>query len=175
MCRELHSTPCNTAGFPSVKERFIGAVNVNKRFSNGEKDKMLRFINSVPDANTCIHGDMHIGNVLLAGGNEYWIDIADFGYGNPMFDVGMLYFVCHGVDDEETCQRLYHISADQIHQVWDYFVDEYFGSDTDRERMHTVAAKFAALYMVFFDNRRPVSDDMIEFVKKHLIRDEKEI
>ena len=175
MCRRLHSIPCSTAVFPSAKGKFIGAVNDSRRFSSEQKAPMLRFINSVPDALTCVHGDMHIGNALIAGGKEYWIDIADFGYGNPLFDLGMLYFVCHGVDDEETCQRLYHISADQIHQVWDCFVDEYYGKDVDREHLETIAAKLAAAYMVYFDNRSPISEEMVEFVKKHLIEDETEI
>ena len=46
---------------------------------------MRQFVRSVPEAITCLHGDMHIGNVITDGMRDYWIDLGDFAYGNPLF------------------------------------------------------------------------------------------
>lgn len=169
MCLKLHSTPCNTAVFGPAEDRFLKGISAATIFSEDEKAKMVSFVKSVPAANTCIHGDMHIGNALLAGGREYWIDLSDFAYGNPLYDLGMLYFACFATDDEDLAMRLYHISVSRMHQVWESFASEYFGPDVTPEEAHAMVAPFAALYIVHFSSRGPMYHGMIEFVYKHLL------
>lgn len=169
MCLKLHSTPCNTKVFAPVTERFLKAINDNKTFNDAQKAKMTQFVNSIPPARTCVHGDLHIGNALMANGQEYWIDLADFAYGNPLFDIGMFYFVAFGTDDEAICDKLFHINREQIHRSWDVFVDEYFGHDADKEKIRDIMEPMAALYMVFFDNRGTLYPGMKEYIEEKLI------
>ena len=170
MCRKLHETPCNTDVFNPVELRFLGALTNSKHYTEEEKNKIASFIKNVPSTTTCLHGDMHIGNALIADGKEYWIDLGDFAYGNPLYDMGMLYFVCHATDAEEITQRLYHISSAQIHQVWDIFVDEYFGHDADKEEIARTIAPFAALYMMFYEDRGGLLPGMKEFIQNQLLK-----
>ena len=170
MCKKLHGTLCDTKVFRPVEDRFMKAINSSTSFDDAAKAKMLAFVNSIPKAATCLHGDMHIGNALIADGKQYWIDLADFAYGNPLYDLGMLYFVCFGVDSDEMAYKLYHISQAQMHQVWDVFADEYFGHDADFAQIHKDMAKFAALYMVFFDRRGLLEPGMKEFIEDNLLK-----
>ncbi len=170
MCKKLHSTLCDTTVFHSVEERFMKAINSSTTFDDAAKARMLAFVNSIPRTVTCLHGDMHIGNALIADGRQYWIDLSDFAYGNPLYDLGMLYFVCYGVDSDEMARKLYHISLEQMHQVWDVFADEYFGHDADFAQIHKDMAKFAALYMVFFDRRGLLEPGMKEFIEDNLLK-----
>lgn len=52
------------------------------------------FLDSVPENTNCVHGDFQPGNVILAGGKPYWIDLGRFAWGDPMFDIGHLYLSC---------------------------------------------------------------------------------
>ncbi len=52
------------------------------------------FLDSVPENTNCVHGDFQPGNVILAGGKPYWIDLGRFAWGDPMFDFGHLYLSC---------------------------------------------------------------------------------
>ena len=127
-CKKLHAIPCDTKLFSPTENRFRAAITKLKEYSDEEKAKISAFIDSVPKATTCIHGDMHIGNIITNGEKNYWIDLSAFSYGNPLYDVGMLYFVSHTGDDE-LAQKLFHISAAQMLEVWTYFVPEYFGKE----------------------------------------------
>ena len=153
MCRQLHSTECNTKVFKPVEARFMKATSTCSRLSDEQRRIVTDFIASIPSTTTCIHGDMHMGNLLLAGGKNYWIDLADFAYGNPLFDIGMLRFVCIG-PNEEIAQNTFHISCAQMRQAWDIFVDEYFGPEASK--MEDILNKMACLYIIYYA-------DMIKF------------
>ena len=153
MCRQLHSTPCNTKVFKPVEARFMKAVSTCSRLNEEQRRIVVDFMTSVPSTTTCIHGDMHMGNLLLAGGKNYWIDLQDFAYGNPLFDLGMLKFVSVS-PSEEIAQNTFHISCAQMRQAWDIFADEYFGPEA--AEMEEMVCKMACLYIIYFA-------DMIQF------------
>lgn len=171
MVKKLHATPCRTDLFPSAKDIFREAVTVSKDFDEAQKAKMLAFIDSVPDADTCLHGDLHIGNIITNGVENYWIDLADFCYGNPLFDMGMLYFVCN-CSTEELTMRLYHIQLWQMQEVWRIFAREYFGVNTpeELEKLNAKVAPFADLMIVFLGNREQLFPFMRKIVEEHLLK-----
>lgn len=169
MCLKLHSTPCDTRVFGPAEDRFLKSINRADMFTDAERAKMLDFIRKTPKANTCIHGDMHIGNALMANGQEYWIDLSDFAYGNPLWDMGMFYFVCFGCPDEGMAQRLYHVSLAQLAAIWEAFVSEYFGPDADHAEIHRLVAPYAAIYIAHFSTRGPMYPGMLEFVHEKLL------
>ena len=60
MARELHETKADTTRFPSVKEtlrRFY--QEKGDRVTEEYKERALAFIDKTPDADTCLHGDLH--------------------------------------------------------------------------------------------------------------------
>ena len=148
-CKKLHAIPCDTKLFSPTENRFREAITKLKEYSDEEKAKISAFIDSVPKATTCIHGDMHIGNIITNGEKNFWIDLSAFSYGNPLYDVGMLYFVSHTGDDE-LAQKLFHISAAQMLEVWTYFVPEYFGKEEPLASIDEKVKPFAALLMLMY-------------------------
>lgn len=170
MCLKLHSTPCDRKVFRPVEKRFLDRLSTSRYLDDAGRKKIRQFIDSVPGADTCIHGDLHIGNALLADGKEYWIDLADFAYGNPLYDLGMFYFVSHVVDNTGLVEKLFHISVEQIHKVWSIFVDEYFGSDADKAEIDERIAPFAAIVIVDLAERGGLYPGMWEFVEDKLLR-----
>ena len=169
-CKELHEKPCDTTMFPNVIDIYRRTVINAKNFTPEEKDKIMAFIDSAPLATTCIHGDMHMGNIITNGMEDWWIDLGDFAYGYPMFDLGMTYLTAK-FNDEEMTMRLYHITKAQYLQFWDIFIRAYFGTDDDKviaEREAEIA-KYAALKLVFLGELDHQLAEMKVFITKHLL------
>lgn len=166
-CRKLHSTECNTEAFPFAGDKFIKAIKGSSHFDRDQKAKILEFIEKTPKATTCVHGDIHIGNIITNGKENYWIDLGDFAYGNPLFDLGMTYFVTY-CDSEEMTRRLFHIGNEQMRKIWEIFVREYFPGE-DLEDVNTRLKPYAALMMIFFGERDRYYPDMEPFIRKYLL------
>ena len=151
MSKQLHSTLCNPAVFPSVADTICKAIENTSFFTNDEKKKVIDFVKSVPPAMTCLHGDLHIGNILTSSLGNMWIDLGDFSYGNPLFDLGMTYWISK-CNLDETTMRLYHISNDEMHKVWNIFLREYYGTGDPVKlaEFEKQIRPFAALKMIYF-------------------------
>lgn len=169
MCLKLHSTVCNTSVLPPAEDRFLRHVMSYGKIDASQRSRIAGFIRKVPKCTTCVHGDLHIGNALVAGDRNYWIDLADFSYGNPLFDLGMMYFVCTFDESEELIKGLFHLSCAQMRRVWFYFADEYFGPDADKDEISRRLEPFAALYMVIFDDRDSIFPLMRKYIEDKLL------
>ena len=128
MCRQLHDTHVDTSQFEYVKDRYLYLLEENPFFTTVEKDRLARFITDAPDTDTAIHGDLQFGNAIFAGNERYFIDLGDFCYGYPMFDLGMLYLCCK-LDKGPFLQETFHMDAPTASRFWDAFAPVYFGSD----------------------------------------------
>ncbi len=166
MCRQLHSTLCNPAVFPSAADMSCKAIEKTSIFTDGEKKKVIDFVKNVPAATTCLHGDLHIGNILSSSLGNMWIDLGDFCYGNPLFDLGMTYWISK-CNLDETTMRLYHISNESMQKVWEIFLREYYGTDDPKERAEyeRQIRPFAALKMIYFN----VIKGHEEFIRENLL------
>ena len=78
MCLQLHATHVDTSQFENVKDRYARLLAENPFFTSEEKDKLSRFINSVPDEDTAIHGDLQFSNAIFTKDKRYFIDLGDF-------------------------------------------------------------------------------------------------
>lgn len=167
MSKQLHSTVCNPAIFPSVVDITSKAIENESFFTDSEKKKIIDFVKSVPQVMTCLHGDLHIGNILTSSNGNLWIDLGDFCYGNPLFDLGMTYWVSK-CNLPETTLRLYHINSEKMQEVWEIFLREYYGTD-DPEKLAEYEKQirpFAALKMIYFGVIKPHE----EFIRENLLR-----
>lgn len=180
MCLNLHQTPCNTAVFPSQKEIAIQEINASKRFNESDKARICQFFAQVPDCTTCLHGDMHIGNVITTAldatnpsagrQQDFWIDMGDFSWGDPRFDLGMFYLTTN-VSDEGMAQHLFHLDLATLRHIWNVFVRHYYGIDSDAQQREIEASlrPFAALKMIHFDLLKPMPEPMLHFVRSTLL------
>lgn len=130
----LHSTKCPSEMFPDQKSQYLALLDADVDFNYEEHELMRRFILSMPDADTAVHGDLHMGNLLttLPKGapitdphDVLFIDLGYFASGCPLLDIGMLDNVCNYAD-EGFRQHEMHVGIDVTSKFWNYFVDEYF-------------------------------------------------
>ena len=60
--------------------------------TNEEIEALIRVIDAIPNHDGVVHGDCHVGNILVQQGELVLIDMADVSRGHPFFDIGSEYF-----------------------------------------------------------------------------------
>ena len=159
MCLDLHSTHIATSEFENVKDRYLRLLKENPFFTPDEKEKLSRFISSVPDEDTAVHGDLQYGNAIFVGDQRYFIDLGDFGYGNHLFDIGMIY-LCSYLSDEAFIQEAFHMPKSVAMQFWDAFVPEYFGPGVSLKEAEALIMPYAGIKTIIVerDTKRPMPE-----------------
>ena len=150
LCRkgkELFATPCNTDVFPSRKQQLLWAFDHADFVGRKNLELIRAFAETIPERTTCVHGDFQTGNLVLADGELHWIDLDRFGYGDPMFDIGHLFLICHLYASMKRVQDIFHMSLDQFQRFWDAFAREYTGKE-DHSEFDALAGKFAAIDVI---------------------------
>lgn len=129
MCKQLHSIKVDTTQFENGKERMYHMLDANPDFTPEQKEKIRAFIAAAPDTDTALHGDLQFSNGIFTEQDGvrqlYFIDLGDFCYGYPMFDIGMVYLCCC-LNDEAWTKEVYHMSNATARRFWDAFAEEYF-------------------------------------------------
>lgn len=164
--QETPRDPCDTKVFPSAIDVYRRMVGRNRFWPKEDREYLLDFLDTVPENDHCLHGDLHIGNVIVADGRCIFIDMAGFSYGDPNFDLGGFYEEMTRLP-EELAQRLYHTDAATIKRFWDFFVRAYFETDDANEiaRIERRISPFGALRSVFktqHSNMPTPSEDMLQ-------------
>ena len=129
MARELHATKADTSRLPSVKEvlrRFY--QEKGDRVTEEYKECALNFIDKSPDADTCLHGDLHIGNVITDGRRNLWIDLGLFSYGEAEWDLGWMWTICNQMDGKRS-DFILHVTPETLKAHWSIFLPAYLGTD----------------------------------------------
>ena len=145
--KQLWDTPCNTEFFPSRKQQALVAIEMATYVSKKNKKTIRAFIETIPESTGCSHGDFQTGNHILAGDNYYWIDLDRFAYGDPMFDIGHLFLICHIYAPMKRVQDIFHMSLEQFQNFWDAFAKEYTGKE-DHSEFDALAGKSAAVDVI---------------------------
>ena len=129
LCKRLHAIHVDTTQFESVKDRLYHMLENNPDFTSEQKHKIHDFIAAAPDTDTAIHGDLQFSNGIFVEKDgvrtPYFIDLGDFCYGYPMFDLGMVYLCCC-LNDEAWTMEQYHMSNATAARFWEAFAPEYF-------------------------------------------------
>ena len=144
MCRELHRVHVDTALFENVKDRNLRLLEENPFFTPAQKDAIGRFIADSPDTDTAIHGDLQFSNAIFVGEKRYFIDLGDFCYGYPLFDVGMVYLCCC-ISDEAFIRETFHMPKSLSIRFWEEFAPAYFGADRPLKDIEEEIRPYAGL------------------------------
>lgn len=126
-CRKLHQTKADTSRLRSYRET-VKKFYLEKNLVPEEfKQRALSFLETVPESDTCVHGDLQIGNIITDGRHNWWIDVGEFAYGVPEWDLGIMYTICH-TTGRERMEFLFHLSLEALAAHWDVFLPAYLGT-----------------------------------------------
>ena len=147
MVRELHKQKANTLRFTSVKERLRRFYQEKGDLVTEEyKEHALAFIDKTPDADTCLHGDLHIGNIITDGQRNLWIDLGQFSYGDPEWDLGWMWTICNQMDGKRS-DFILHVTPETLKAHWNIFIAAYLGTN-DQETIGQYTRRLMAYYAV---------------------------
>ncbi len=170
LCLRLHSIHVDKNEFEDVKATDRRLLAASPFFSPEEKEKIAAFIDAAPDGDAPYHGDLQFSNAVFdSEGKEYFIDLGDFGYGHPYFDLGMVQ-VCCLHSKEDFIKETFHMDKATSVKFWEYFVKGYFGDDADVEEITRLLRPYAGLKTliiernagVYFPEFHALLDDVVK-------------
>ena len=150
MCLALHATHVDTSLFECVKDRYLRQLQENPFFTVPEKDRLARFILDAPNTDTAIHGDLQFGNAIFVGGKRYFIDLGDFCYGYPLFDIGMVYCTAF-ISEPDFVREAFHMEPETAVRFWKAFAPAYFGTDRPLRDIEAEVRPFAGLKTILVE------------------------
>lgn len=150
MCLALHSTKVDTTQFENVKDRYYRLLAENPFFSSAEKDRLGKFIADTTDEPTAIHGDLQFSNAIFAGDKRYFIDLGDFCYGYPLFDIGMVYCTAF-LSEPDFVREAFHMEPETALRFWQAFAPVYFGTDRPLRDIESEVRPFAGLKTIIVE------------------------
>ena len=170
--RDLHARKADTARLRSYKQVLIRFYQEKNRVPEEYKQRALDFLEKVPEADTCLHGDLQIGNIITNGDRTLWIDVGEFSYGLPEWDLSILWSMAHNMKAERTV-NIFHITPETFNKHWNIFLPAYLGT-TDPDALETYTKRLLPFYAVklpyFFDMAYHISLPDVAFQKIiHLI------
>ena len=174
LAKRIHQTPADTTRLPDMRELVREWIDRLEQFPDELKRRFHRFIDTVPSTPTCLHGDLHIGNIITDGQRDLWIDVGDFAYGVPEWDLGMMYYSTHFLSPERA-DGIFHLDNDTLRAHWDAFAPVYYGTDSrevlDAEvrKLHPyIAAKLAFIISKLSDGKHAFSGPLLQIFDKCL-------
>lgn len=132
LARKLHSTPADTSRLRSYKEVLTQFYKEKNLVPEAFKQRALAFLENVPDTPNCLHGDLQIGNIITDGYRTLWIDVGEFSYGTPEWDLCIMWIMGQRMD-EKRADMLFHLKPQQIKDHWNIFLPAYMGSKDPQE------------------------------------------
>ena len=180
LAKQLHQTPADTTRLPDMRELAGTWIDRLADFPDNLKRRFHRFIDTVPSTPTCLHGDLHIGNIITDGSRDLWIDVGDFAYGVPEWDLGMMYYSSHFLRPERA-DNIFHLDNDTLRAHWDAFATVYYGTDSHetldaevRKLQPFIATKIAFFIGKLTDGKHPFSGPLLQMFDKYLPQENEE-
>jgi len=147
--KQMHSIEVDPERFPSTKDGSINALSYLASILNEDEMRKVRELyENIPERNTFIHGDCHIGNAMLQDDELMFIDLATAGKGHPIFDMVSMYslFVERGNNDKAIAESpiLSRFTKEEINRIWSVFIRTYLDTD-DEEFIKKAERQIGAL------------------------------
>lgn len=132
--RAIHETKGDPAVFPDLKERFREYLVQMDSFLPHEDVALLRSrLEGLPDADTCVHFDLHTSNVMIRDGEPVIIDMGDLSIGSPLFDLGLLCTI-YGLPEFGICEMATKLPGPLGERLLARTLDLYFAGRPAAER-----------------------------------------
>lgn len=171
LMKELAGKELDTSVMKNAAKAYEASMDgIEELVSPEDVERIRRLIRAVPERNTCVHGDLHAGNIMLMEDQLLLIDMDDFGYGHPVWDMAQLYVVYGELIREEAIFRklfslpgemdyehfvmnICHMPSALASALFEGIRDVYFASlsKEEREACEKVSRLYANILVLRYD------------------------
>ena len=147
LIKEVHETELDNDEIPSAKGIFEGYVKLQEEYIGKENaDRILKFIDTIPDSKGAIHSDLQMKNVMIVDGEMMLIDMDGLSTGDPVYDLQALYvtYKMFKEDEPDNTMNFLGLSGEICDQVWDRVFALYYADKNEEEK----AEIFDKLYLL---------------------------
>ena len=120
---QLHAVRGDAARMRDVREPFMRmAEGVSPWLSSSTAVALRNLIVDIPATETIVHGDVHMGNVIMGvDGAPKLIDADTVSMGAPVFDLACAYstMVCEATIDPLRAEEFYGMPAETVEAIWE--------------------------------------------------------
>ena len=183
--KKMHTTEMDKDKLTNRKDQIIEWATSCKEYLSEETEKnLLTFINNIEDANTMIHGDFHIKNLMKQNNEILLIDMDTLSYGNPIFEFGAMYatYVAFACVNQNNTQEFLGITKEQSEKMWECIFNDYYIDKSDKEKEELlkkikIFSYLEVLYLrsIYNDENNKYRDKEIEFSKDYITNNIKEL
>jgi len=153
--KSIHAIKGDPNTFPNLKESFRDYIKQMNFFLNSDDiSLLLNKLEQLPDSEHCVHFDLHTSNIMIKNNEPIIIDMGDFSIGSYLFDIGLIYMI-YGIPELKISELVTKIPASKGHELWEYFVKDYFSDKTQDEykffdRNRFFLGSLRAIYTITF-------------------------
>jgi len=91
VAKAIHDIEPGPGVFADINDRFRGYIReIDSFLTEADIAFLLRTVEEIPDAGTCVHFDIHSSNIMIRDGEPVIIDMGDLSTGSLIFDFGLL-------------------------------------------------------------------------------------
>lgn len=132
VCKKIHSIHTSDKDIPSFKA--VNKADIKKiiGITDEEREYLHKFIDMVPEDDTCIHGDLNINNIMVENGECVLIDMGELSTGINMFDISRIIFsMKYANPDKGQFNSFYKMESEKVTEIFNEFILKYFGCDLE--------------------------------------------
>jgi uncharacterized protein (TIGR02172 family) len=168
----IHATPADAALLPDIKQSFRTYIRQMDFFLSAEQIAfLLDQLEALPDADTCVHFDIHTSNIMIRDGEPVIIDMGDLSRGSYLFDLGLLETI-YGFPELGTCEMVTKIPSDKGAELLQRFLVHYFADKPPQafeffQRHRDFLASLRPIYTITFLPK--LRDELVVMVRDVLL------
>ncbi len=130
VCKKISKIKSDDNEIPLFIELNRADIKKIDMLNDDEKQYLHKFLDLIPNENTCIHGDLNINNIMVENGECCLIDMGEFSRGNHLFDVSRIIFSMEYANTSDgEYNAFYKMNGEQVKEVYKSFMKKFFGED----------------------------------------------
>ncbi len=134
ICKKVHAIHTSDPVIPSFKEANRADIVNVKGITEEERAYLGRFLDLIPECDTCIHGDLNVNNIMVQDGECCLIDMGELSTGTPMFDLSRILFsMIYANTAPGEWNGFYKMKSETVAEIYEKFFRGYFGCDSEEE------------------------------------------
>lgn len=147
---------------------------LNELLTAEEMSEIGRLIDSIPEKNTLVHGDLHARNVMIQDDELLFIDMDELMCGHPIYDICEVYFAYTYLQGSGMAEKLFGFDDEMCTRFLNSFTEVYFAglSPEDRDRALKAVTSFGdfrrAYMQISYDLQEKAADTIKNSVLPHI-------